>query len=351
VELFQGVVPDVKKLGLTYGVGVKGTGMYVPTEIITNQYWEERLETNNEWIIEKTGIVERRHMPEGQTTSDMCLAAANEALDRAGVLPSELDAIIISTITPDYRLPGTALVLKEMLGAHNAVPLDLTQVACSGVVYGMHLGAHLLQNTNMHNVLVIGTDALSRIYNPNERGSCVFFGDACGAVVLHRMKDTTLGIVSWDLESELNLAGAGIPHGGAKHALTHESLDQGDQYLYMNGREVWKDATRVLPQTLRNSIAKAGLEVSDIDFFVLHQANQRLIEAIMKDLDIDESKTLFNVQKYGNTGAGTMPTVLHEAIVQDRLKDGDFVAFAGIGAGFNWGSLILRYSTNSDEFE
>ncbi|MGE7623500.1 3-oxoacyl-ACP synthase III family protein [Viridibacillus sp. NPDC096237] len=341
----------VNKTGLTYGVGIKGTGMYVPDKVITNQFWEERLETTSEWIEKKTGIIERRHLSDIETTSDMCIAASVQALSRANVKAHELDAIIIATITPDYPLPSTALIVKEALGASRAITLDLTQVACSGLVYGMHVGAHFLQNKKMTHVLVIGSDALSRIYNPNERGSCVFFGDACGAMILQRTKDPSMGILAWDINSKLNFRGAGISHGGASNTLTHESLDRGQHYLYMNGQEVWKEATTVLPSTLQSSIKNAELKIEEVDFFILHQANAILIKEVLKTLNIDERKALFNVSKHGNTGAGTMPTVLHEAIIKGEIKDGDIIAFAGIGAGFNWGSLVMKYSSNSEDFE
>ncbi|UNL87211.1 ketoacyl-ACP synthase III [Priestia koreensis] len=325
--------------------------MCVPNKTITNEFWEERLNTTSNWIKEKTGIIERRHLDQHETTSDMFIAAAEQALVRANVTADELDAIIIATITPDFPLPSTALIVKEALGANKALTLDLTQVACSGLIYGMHLGAHLLQNKVLKNILVIGGDALSRIYNPNERGSCVFFGDACGAIILQRTKTTSMGILGWDIGSKLNFDGAGISHGGASKKITHEALDKGEHYLYMNGREVWKEATTVLPDTLQKSIQNANLQVHDIDFFILHQANEVLIKKVLEVLHISENKALFNVHKYGNTGAGTIPTVLHEAIIKGKIEDGDLIAFAGIGAGFKWGSMVMKYSSNPQDFE
>lgn len=344
-------LPDSRKVGLQYGVGILGTGMYVPEQVITNQYWEERLDTNDQWIVEKTGIVERRHMKDGETTSDMCVSAAREALERAGIRAAQLDAIIVATITPDYPLPSTALIIKEQLGATNAIPLDLTQVACAGIVYGMYLGVHLLQNRTFNNVLVIGADALSRIYNPNDRGSCIFFGDACGALVLHRTADPAFGVLSWDIDAKLNMDAVGVPHGGAVNPINPNSYDQGEHYLFMKGRQVWEAATTALPQTLNRSIAKIGFELDDIDYFILHQANARLVKEVLDRVGVEEERTLFNVHKYGNTGAGTMPTVLHEAITSDKLSNGDIIAFAGIGAGFKWGSMILRYTDNPLDFE
>ncbi|PKJ55112.1 3-oxoacyl-ACP synthase III family protein [Bacillus sp. SN10] len=342
---------DGVKNGLIYPVGIMGTGIYIPENIINNDYWEERLDTTSNWIVEKTGIIERRHISKDISTSDMCIAAGQEALERCGIDAKDLDAIIIATITPDFQLPSTALIVKEKLKADNAIPLDLTQVACAGVVFGVYLGVHLLQNKQFNNVLVIGADALSRIYNPKDRGSCVFFGDGCGAMVLHRMKDKSMGILSWDIGSKFNIEGAGVSHGGAKYPLSQQDFNNGKHYLYMEGKEVWKEAVRALPATIERSIHKGGLTVSQIDFFAVHQANKRLIQHVFDNLGVDSEKTLFNVHKYGNTGAGTIPTVLHEAIINKKIKNRDLVSLAGIGAGFKWGSLLIRHSSDSEDFE
>ncbi|MBN1172271.1 MAG: beta-ketoacyl-ACP synthase 3 [Micromonosporaceae bacterium] len=324
--------------------------MYVPDVVIDNRYWEQRLDTNDAWIVAKTGIHQRRYLKPGQNLSDMCAIAAREALDRAGMSSEQVDAIVLNTFTPDYYLPSTALIVKEILGATNAVPIDLCQVACAGVVYGTFVGAHLLQNRAVKTVLVIGGDAMSRIVNPADRGSCVFFGDGAGALVLRRTADHDLGFLGWSLGSALSMDVA-IPHGGSADPITHESLDRGKHRFAMNGRTVWREAIRLMPDSIRLSAAQAGLTVEDIDFFLLHQANYNIIQEVLRDLDVPESRTYCNVARYGNTSGGTLPTVYHGAVESGLLGHGDVVAFAGVGAGFMWGSMLLRHSEDLRDYE
>jgi 3-oxoacyl-[acyl-carrier-protein] synthase III len=336
--------------GFRYPVGVVSSGMYVPEVVIDNHYWEQRLETNNAWIVDKTGIHQRRYLRPDQNLSDMCLAAARQALEQAEIRPEDVDAIVLNTFTPDYYLPSTALIVKEALGATRAVPIDLGQVACAGVIYGAYVGAHLLQNRNLRTVLVIGGDAMSRIVNPADRGSCVFFGDGAGAFVLQRTRERELGFLGWNLGSALSMD-VTIAHGGSAEPVTHDSLDQGLHRFAMNGRTVWREATRVMPDSIRRGVAQAGLSLDDVNFFLLHQANLKIIQDVLRQLGVSEDRTYCNVDRFGNTSGGTLPTVYHGAVENGLIKRGDVVAFAGVGAGFLWGSMLMRHSGDLHDYE
>ena len=336
--------------GLAQPVGVAASGMFVPEERVDNDYWEQRVETTHEWIVEKTGIHRRRRIAPDSAMSDMAVEAALEALERGGTTPDEVDAIVLNTFTPDYQLPSTALIVKEKLGAHRAMPLDLGQVACTGVVYGVHVGAHLLQNRDTRCVLVIGGEAMSRIINPGDRTSAVFFGDGAGALLLRRTNDRELGVLSWHTDAELSMDVA-IPHGGSARPVTHASLDAGRQYFAMNGRSVWESATRRLPESVRTSLARARAEVDDVDLFLLHQANANIVREVLHSLGVCEERTQCNISEYGNTCGATLPTVFHEAATANRMARGDLVSMAGVGAGFLWGSMLLRVSDDRGDYQ
>jgi 3-oxoacyl-[acyl-carrier-protein] synthase-3 len=332
-------------------VGILGMGSYVPSNVITNQELEQKIDTTNEWIVAKTGIEERRHLDKEKATSHMCIMAANEALANAGIAAGDLDAIIITTFTPDYILPSTALIVKEAIGASKALPIDLNQVACAGTLYGMVLGTHFLMNPNHKNVLVIGAEAMSRIINPDDRSTYVFFGDAAGAIVLRRMKKgVSAGIFGWDLHSKLAMD-VHIPSGGSMSPHNQESLMAGKQYLHMDGRSVWKSATTYLPESVLILLGKHGFRKEDIDLFLFHQANLNIIKECMNQLQMPMEKTFCNVMKYGNTSAATLPVVLYEALNAGKIKHNDFLVFATIGAGYFWGSMLVQFSMDSANFE
>ncbi|WP_241481485.1 3-oxoacyl-ACP synthase III family protein [Mesobacillus campisalis] len=332
-------------------VGILGVGSYVPSTIVTNQELEQKIDTTNEWIVAKTGIEERRHLEKEKATSHMCIMAANEALANAGILAKDLDAIIITTFTPDYILPSTALIVKEAIGASNAMPIDLNQVACAGTLYGMVLGTHFLLNPNHKNVLVIGAEAMSRIINPADRSTYVFFGDAAGAIVLRRMKKgVNAGILGWDINSKLEMD-VHIPSGGSKSPVDQDSLSAGKQYLHMNGRNVWKNATTHLPSSVLSLLENHGFRKEDIDLFLFHQANLNIIKECMNQLGMPMDKTFCNVMKYGNTSAATLPVVLYEALKAGKIKQDDFLVLSTIGAGFLWGSMLIQFSMDSADFE
>lgn len=326
--------------GLRRPVGVVSTGLCVPPRVVTNTELTRTLDTSDAWIRSRTGIEERRYLATGLSTSDMSIAAAREALRRGGVAAAELDAIIVTTFTPDQPLPSTALMVKERLGAHRAVPLDLTQAACAGGIYALVVAAHLLQNTSYRNVLVIGADAGSRATDPQDRGTRVFLGDAAGAALLSPTADG-FGILSWHTDSELSYE-VEIPAGGSRTPTSPETLQRRDQYLKMNGKAVWTMATDRLPRSIRETAARAGIGLDEVGYYLLHQANLNIITEAMASLGVPAERAPTTVRRFGNTAAASMFTVLHETL-NGPAEHGDVLIMAGIGAGFLWGSMCLRH--------
>ncbi|MET9504256.1 beta-ketoacyl-ACP synthase 3 [Streptomyces sp. NPDC006622] len=326
--------------GLTHPVGILATGLYVPDRVVTNEELTRTLDTSEEWITSRTGIVERRFLEETQATSDMGLRAARQALARAGLDPAELDAIIVTTFTPDQPLPSTALIIKEALGARNAMPLDLTQAACAGGIYALLTGAHLLQNEAFRHVLVIGADAGSRATDPRDRTTRVFLGDAAGAALLGRTAPG-YGLLAWDTDDELSYE-VEIPAGGSRRPTTPRTADDRDQYLKMNGKAVWNMATEKLPQSVRLTAARAGVSLDDVQHVLLHQANLNIINEAALALGVPSDRVPTTVGRYGNTAAASVFTVLHETM-EHRVRHGDLVMMAAIGAGFLWGSACFRH--------
>lgn len=321
-------------------VGVLGTGVAVPGRVVTNHELAQTLDTSDEWIVTRTGIRQRRFLEPGRTTSDLCVEAAERALRRSGLRAEDIDAIVLATITPDQPLPSTALVVKERLGARNALPIDLNQAACAGGVYAILLGAHLLQSRNTRAVLAIGAEALSRLTDPEDRTTRVFFGDAAGAAVLGPTEEG-YGVLAWDSGSLLSTS-VQVPAGGSQRPHDHRTVAERMQYLKMDGRVVWQAATTVLPQTIRRSAEAAAVDVADIDHFFLHQANLNIIIEVMRTLGVPMERAGITIDRLGNTGAATVYTVLDEALRARRVRRDELLVVAGIGAGFLWGSLVLR---------
>lgn len=330
--------------GLVRPVGIHATGLYVPERIVTNDELTRTLDTSDAWITTRTGIRERRFLEDGLATSDMCLAAAREAMSRGGVAPDRLDAIIVTTFTPDQPLPSTALMVKQALGAHRAIPLDLTQAACAGGIYAMLVAAHLLQNESFSHVLVIGADSGSRATDPADRGTRVFLGDAAGAALLGPTSPG-FGLLSWDTDSELSYE-VEIPAGGSRMPTSPETADLRAQYLKMNGKAVWNMATDRLPRSVRNTARLAGVELDEVRHFLFHQANINIINEAMTSLGVPAERAPTTVAWLGNTAAASMFTVLHEAM-RDDIRHGDLMIMAGIGAGFLWGSVCFRHCAQS----
>ncbi|MDX5895315.1 3-oxoacyl-ACP synthase III family protein [Rubrobacter radiotolerans] len=327
--------------GLRVPTGVVGTGMYLPARIVTNADLAATLDTSNDWIIRKTGIRQRRFLEPEENTSDMCVKAARQALENAGVSAGELDALIVSTFTFDQLLPSTALIVKEALGADRAVPLDINQAACAGGVYGLWLGSHLLQNERASYVLVIGAECLSRVTDPRDRATRVFFGDAAGAAVLGQVAEG-YGLLSCDFGSSLSYC-VEIPAGGSKRPTGPHTVADRSHFLKMEGREVLREAVAHLPETITNAVRRARSELGEVQHFFIHQANLNILKQVMKALGCPIERATINVDRYGNTGAATVFTVLHEAMDRGDVRHGDLFVISGIGAGFLWGSICMRH--------
>ncbi|AHV97305.1 beta-ketoacyl-ACP synthase III [Paenibacillus sabinae] len=321
-------------------VGIIGTGKYVPERILTNSDLEKIVETNDEWIVSRTGIRERHIAAPEQATSDLAYEAALRALASAGMKPEDLDLIIVATITPDTTFPSTACILQDKLGAKGAAAFDLS-AACSGFVYSLATAVGFIQNGMYNNALIIGADALSRITDYTDRNTCVLFGDGAGAVIVGEVPEGR-GFQSFDLGAE----GAGGPllkleGGGSRLPASVETVEGKKHFIYMNGREVFKFAVRVMGTATEKVLNKAGLTKEDIDLFVPHQANIRIIQSAMQRLELPPEKCVINVDKYANTSAASIPLALVEAAEEGRIKEGDTVLLVGFGGGLTWGASIL----------
>ncbi|MEN1985009.1 beta-ketoacyl-ACP synthase III [Paenibacillus hubeiensis] len=321
-------------------VGVVGTGKYVPEKILTNSDLEKMVDTNDEWIVSRTGIRERHIAAPDQATSDLAYEAAVKALETAGMTGGDLDLIIVATITPDSAFPSTACILQDKLGAKGAAAFDLS-AACSGFVYGLATATSFIQSGMYNNALVIGADTLSRITDYTDRNTCVLFGDGAGAVILGEVPEGR-GFKSFDLGAEG--AGGGLlklEGGGSRLPASAETIENKQHYIYMNGREVFKFAVRVMGTATVDVLEKAGLDRTDVDLFVPHQANIRIIQSAMQRLELPEEKVVVNVDKYANTSAASIPLALVEAAEEGRMKEGDTVLMVGFGGGLTWGASVL----------
>jgi len=321
-------------------VGILGVGSYVPGVVVTNEDLGRHLDTSDAWIVSRTGIRERRFLPEGEHTSDMCVAAALRALEDSGTDADELDCVIVATFTFDQLLPSTALTVADRIGARGAVSLDLNQAACSGGLYGMWTAVHLLQNGHFRRVLVIGAEALSRVTDPKDRTTRVFFGDAAGAAVLGPVEEGS-GVLAWSLGGTLSHA-VEVPAGGAREPFGPEVIGTGRQFLQMDGPEVWRQVMTQIPPNLEQTLKLADLTTDEIDHFVFHQANKNLVTGLMDALGQPMDKAVTTIEEYGNTGAATIFTVLDRLRRDGRPRPGELTMFAVIGAGFLWGSMCLR---------
>lgn len=321
-------------------VGIIGTGKYVPEKILTNSDLEKIVETNDEWIVSRTGIRERHIAAPHEATSDLAYEAALKALDSAGMKAEDLDLIIIATVTPDSAFPSTACILQDKLGAKGAAAFDLS-AACSGFVYSLATAVGFIQNGMYNNALIIGADTLSRITDYTDRNTCVLFGDGAGAVIIGEVPEGR-GFQSFDLGAE----GSGgnllkLEAGGSRLPASQQTVEDKKHFIYMNGREVFKFAVRVMGTATERVLTKAGMGKEDIDLFVPHQANIRIIQSAMQRLDLPPEKCVINVDKYANTSAASIPLALVEAAEEGRMKEGDTVLMVGFGGGLTWGASVL----------
>ncbi|MCU1647713.1 MAG: 3-oxoacyl-[acyl-carrier-protein] synthase 3 [Nocardia sp.] len=319
---------------------VSGSGIHLPETVVTNADLTRTLDTSAEWIVSRTGIRERRRLAPELAVSDMCVAAAPAALAEAGISPRDLDAVIIATYTYDQPLPSTALMVKERIGADRALPIDITQAACANGLQAILLAAHLLQ-VSARAVLVVAADCASRITDPRNRTTGVFFGDAAGAVVLTRTETPGAGLLSWDFGSQLS-HDVEIRAGGSRLPTSAQTVADREHYLRMDGRAVWAAATTRLPQSIRAATDRAGLPVTEIDHFFLHQANLNILTAAMTELEVPMQRAPVTLDTLGNTGSAGVLTALHQARTDHRIQPGDSFILSAIGAGFQWGTLCFR---------
>ncbi len=321
--------------------GILGVGSSVPERILTNSDLEKMVDTSDEWISTRTGIKERRIAGASTGTSHFAAQAAQAALTRAGVSPSELDLIIVATVTPDMPFPSTACLVQSLIGAPQAGAFDVS-AGCSGFVYALDIAARSIEAGAYEKVLVIGADLLSRITDFTDRSTCVLFGDAAGAAVLGPVEKG--GVLSTYLGADGN---------GGRHLMVEdgEPVPESDstilgtgRYIRMEGREVFKFAVRIMPEAALEALKRAGRSADEVDLFIPHQANVRIIDAAAKRLEIDADRVFVNVHKYGNTSAASIPLALDEAIAEGRIEQGDLIVLVGFGAGLTWGAAAIEWS-------
>jgi 3-oxoacyl-[acyl-carrier-protein] synthase-3 len=331
---------------------VTGWGTALPGGVLTNTDLEQRVETSDAWITERTGIKERRFALEGDTTSSLAVAAGAAAIKKAGLVPGDIDLMVMATTTADQIIPHTGAFVGDGIGLRCG-SFDLN-AACAGFVYALVVGASMLSTGNLRHVLVVGAETLSRVTDPLDRGTCILFGDGAAAFVVSRVEGTSddgsiddgdaPGILAWDLGCDGSLTGIlEVPAGGTRQPATHETVDAREHYIKMNGPEVFRKAVRVIVDTASATLEQAGRTVDDVTWFAPHQANIRIIESACGRLGLPMERTLVNIERYGNTSAASIPLVLAEAAEDGRLQDGDLVLLSGFGAGMTWASALLRW--------
>jgi len=323
---------------------ISALGTYVPPRLLTNADLETMVETSNEWILDRTGIRERHLVENGVATSDLAVEAAKNVLRERGLLPSDLDAILVATVTPDMFFPSTACLVQHKLGATGVWGFDLS-AACSAFLYAVQTGAQYV-STGMHQkVLVIGADVMSSIIDYTDRATCVIFGDGAGAVLLEPADNHALGLI--DYLHEIDGAGAGslyMPGGGSLNPSSHETVDKKMHYVHQDGQAVFKFAVRKQTELCEKLLARNGLKGSDIDAFIPHQANRRIITATADRLGLRPDSIIINIDRYGNTTAATIPLAMDTARKEGKLPKGSLVLLASVGAGFTVGATLLRWA-------
>jgi len=318
------------------------TGSYVPENVVTNNDLEQIVDTSDEWIIERTGIKERRIVNGTQSTSDLAYEAAHEALKRAGLKPGDIDLIIVATISGDMVFPSTACFLQQKLGAKKAAAFDLN-AACSGFVYGLHLANSLIKSGAHDRILLVGAEVLSKFTDWRDRATCVLFGDGAGAVVLEGTKEKQ-GIYSTHIYSDGSLSDLiSLPGGGSRNPCSKETILKRLHFMKMKGNETFKVAVRTLEELATTTIERNGLDASQLSLLIPHQANLRIIQATAKRLGLSEEKVFINIDKYGNTSAASIPIALDEAVREGRCRKGEYTLLEAFGGGLTWGSALLRW--------
>ncbi len=328
---------------------IVGWGKYVPENVVTNEDLARIVDTSDEWIRTRTGIAERRIAEKTEATSDMAIKAARAALEVANFDPAQLDLIIVSTCTPDHPLPSTACLVQTALGASQAAAFDLN-AACSGFIYGLNVATSMIRGGGYDNILLIGAEMLTRWLDWEDRATCVLFGDGAGAFLL-QASDQPGGIMSFALGAD----GSGadlliVPGGGTRNPPSWDSTRNGMCTLKMEGREVFRFATRVMGRVAKEAIEQAGLEIDDIELFIPHQANLRIIKRAARYLDLPMERVFVNVNRYGNTSSASVPIAVCEAVDEGRLRPGDHVVLVGFGAGLTWGAAVVQWAFEPQEW-
>jgi 3-oxoacyl-[acyl-carrier-protein] synthase-3 len=325
---------------------ISALGCYTPPRVLTNQDLEKLVDTNDQWIVERTMIQERHIADPGMATSDMATEAARCALALRGIDASQINAIIVCTVTPDMMFPSTACLVQNALGARKAWGFDLV-AACSGFVYGLTTAAHLVAAGTHRKILVIGADTMSRIIDYTDRSTCILFGDGAGAMLIEPLEDSEQGVGFIDFLGEIDGSGGDylkMPAGGSRMPATHETVDQRLHYVHQEGQQVFKYAVRKMYESCRDLLDRNGLTVGDVGILIPHQANGRIITATADRLGLPKEKVLINIDRYGNTTAATLPLATRDAIQQGRLRKGDLVLFAAVGAGYTVGAGLWRWA-------
>jgi 3-oxoacyl-[acyl-carrier-protein] synthase-3 len=325
--------------------GITGVGMDFPERRLTNQKLEQMVETTDQWIVERTGIRERRICEPGVPASHHGVAAARQALTHAGLTPDDIDLILVPTVTPDMMFPATACIIQEQLAANSAWGYDIS-AACSGFIFAVQAARAQIESGGAQRVLVVGSEVMSSIIDYTDRNTCILFGDGAGAAVIERIADDEEGI----LDSINFIDGSGgkflyMLGGGSLHPPSHETVDKKMHYVHQEGREVFKFAVKGMASVTQDILERNDFQPEDVQLFVPHQANIRIIDAVQKRLGLRDEQVAINIDLYGNTTSATIPSALRMACDEGRLHKGDLVVLCSFGAGFTWGATLLRWST------
>jgi 3-oxoacyl-[acyl-carrier-protein] synthase-3 len=324
---------------------ITGWGMYAPARIMTNHELEKLVDTSDEWIRTRTGIRERRVAAADETTTTLCVNAGRDALAVAGMAPEELDLVIVATCTPDYYMPATGVLVAHELGATRAAGFDL-MAACSGFVFALSSATSYVRSGMYRNVLVVGAELLTRFLDYTDRNTCVLFGDGAGAVIVSA-SDEPGGLLGLDMYSDgSGRDGIIFPAGGAACPTTPATIAEGGHFVHMAGKDVYRYATRQLAESSKSALRNAGLTVDDIDQFLFHQANIRIIESVQNAVGIPPEKTYLNIDRYGNTSAASVPMALVEAVAEGRIQPGDRLLMAAFGAGYTAGAAVFEWTAD-----
>ena len=322
---------------------ISALGTWTPPRLLTNADLEKMVDTSDEWITSRVGIKERHIVEPGMATSHMAVEAARRCLAERGIDPAEVEVVIVGTVTPDMLFPATACLVQDRLGAKGAWGFDLS-AACSGFVYALQMGAKLIESGAQKKVLVIGADTMSSIIDYTDRATCVLFGDGAGAVLLEPAADGELGMI--DFHHEIDGSGACalfMPGGGSLHPPSHETIDKKMHYVHQDGQAVYKFAVRKMVEATETVLTRNGVTGADLGCFIAHQANRRIITGTADRLGLPEDKVIINIDRFGNTTCGTIPLAMETARQEGRLKKGDLILIASVGAGFTVGAALLRW--------